>query len=89
MAPNSNFDYGIDWNNQPLRAGNYTVKALIENHAIDGEPSELNQKWEFEETFSITKKEAKKINNQAVDLDEPAVSWWLYVVIGLLESLFY
>ncbi|MDT1958738.1 DUF916 and DUF3324 domain-containing protein [Carnobacterium divergens] len=87
MAPNSNFDYGIDWNNQPLRAGNYTVKALIENHAIDGESSELNKKWEFEENFTITKKEAKKINGQAVDLDEPTISWWLYVVIGLLGVL--
>lgn len=87
MAPNSNFDYGIDWNNQPLRAGNYTVKSLIKNHAIDGEPNELTRNWEFEETFTITRKEAKKINSQVADLNENTVSWWLFIIIGVLGVL--
>lgn len=87
MAPNSNFDYGIDWKNQPLRAGNYTIKASIKNHGIDGEPKELTKKWEFEKEFTITRKEAKEINRQAIDLTENPISWWLYVVIGLLGIL--
>lgn len=68
MAPNSNFDYAIDLNNKPIEPGTYRMKMK----AIIG-----TQVWEWDELFTIGK-EAKKLNNEAVEIDRNYS--WLYIV---------
>lgn len=74
MAPNSNYDFAITWENQPLEAGDYQLKI----HAISG-----SKAWDFERDFTITGAEAKAINEKAVDLPEPNY-WWIYLLLGIL-----
>lgn len=72
MAPNSNFDYAIDLNNNPIEPGTYRLKMK----AIIG-----TQVWEWDELFTIGK-EAKELNNKAVELKQNYN--WMYFVSGLL-----
>lgn len=75
MAPNSNFDFAIMWDNERLKAGEYTLSLK----ASSGE-----KKWEFNKNFTITMEESNKINNKAVDLPEEEKTYWLYIIIILL-----
>lgn len=61
MAPNSNFDFPISWDNQSLEPGTYTLDMT----AKSGE----NQ-WTFEEDFTISAKESKTLNTDAVELEK-------------------
>ncbi|WP_239256755.1 DUF916 and DUF3324 domain-containing protein [Listeria ilorinensis] len=73
MAPNSNFNYMIDWENQEFKAGTYRLKMI----ATDGE-----QTWKWDETFTIDRADAKKYNDQAVGLEKDYT--WLYITLGIL-----
>jgi len=75
MAPNSNMDIVIDWDNQPLKPGKYAVKAKATH------PSNT---WEWEDTFTINKSEAKTLNQQAVELDDDQVNKWLLLGTSVL-----
>lgn len=59
MAPNSFYDFAIDWNNEALVAGEYTLDLVVSDAK--------ENVWEFSEDFIITKKEAKEINKVTVD----------------------
>lgn len=72
MAPNSNFDYPIMWNNERLDPGEYTLSLL----ATSG-----TKKWQFTKDFTITKDESNKLNKEAVELEEPEKPYWLYILI--------
>ncbi|WP_129690629.1 DUF916 and DUF3324 domain-containing protein [Gottfriedia acidiceleris] len=72
MAPNSNFDYAIDLNNNPIEPGTYRLKMK----AIIG-----TQVWEWDELFTIGK-EAKELNNKAVEIKNN--HYWIYIGGGLL-----
>lgn len=72
MAPNSNFDYPIMWNNERLDPGEYTLSLL----ATSG-----TKKWQFTKDFMITKDESNKLNKEAVELEEPEKPYWLYILI--------
>lgn len=61
MAPNSNFDFPISWDNQILEAGSYTLKL---------EASSGEHKWNFEEDFMISAKESRSLNKEAVELEK-------------------
>ncbi|MFS7260590.1 DUF916 and DUF3324 domain-containing protein [Carnobacterium divergens] len=87
MAPNSNFNYAVDWENQPLKAGQYLLKLHAKNQATTDETKEMNQEWNFSEEFRITTDEAKKINEKAVELVKEPISWWIYGLIGLVLFL--
>ncbi|MEF9937923.1 DUF916 and DUF3324 domain-containing protein [Carnobacterium sp.] len=80
MAPNSNFDFPISWDNQSLEPGTYT----LEMTAKSGE----NQ-WTFEEDFTISAKESKTLNTDAVELEKKAPNWTLIIlsVIGAMTLL--
>lgn len=80
MAPNSNFDFPISWDNQSLEPGTYT----LEMTAKSGE----NQ-WTFEEDFTISVKESKTLNTDAVELEKKAPNWTLIIlsVIGAMTLL--
>ncbi|UPM53628.1 DUF916 and DUF3324 domain-containing protein [Gottfriedia acidiceleris] len=72
MAPNSNFDYAIDLNNDPIEPGTYRLKMK----AIIG-----TQVWEWDELFTIGK-EATDLNNKAVEIKNN--HFWYYIGGGLL-----
>ncbi|MGG0175574.1 DUF916 and DUF3324 domain-containing protein [Gottfriedia acidiceleris] len=72
MAPNSNFDYAIDLNNNPIEPGTYRLKMK----AIIG-----TQVWEWDELFTIGK-EATDLNNKAVEIKNN--HYWYYIGGGLL-----
>ncbi|WP_077275810.1 DUF916 and DUF3324 domain-containing protein [Vagococcus penaei] len=79
MAPNSNFDYPIMWNNQRLEPGDYTLKLT----ATSG-----SKTWPFTKDFTISRDESDKLNKDAVDLAEPeGLPIWVYILIGVLILL--
>lgn len=79
MAPNSNFYYGINLGNHRLKSGNYTMKL---SGVADG--TEFN----FEKDFSISQKEASKLNNSSVFVDdEEDNTMLLYTLIVLILCL--
>ncbi|WP_221636273.1 DUF916 and DUF3324 domain-containing protein [Listeria fleischmannii] len=67
MAPNSNFPYAIDWENQPLEPGTYVLKLSADN----GE-----QDWNFTKEFKIGDN-AKDLNKKAVDVEKNYLWWWI------------
>ncbi|MGM0213395.1 DUF916 and DUF3324 domain-containing protein [Enterococcus sp. AZ109] len=72
MAPNSNYDFAISWDNQPLEAGDYQLKL---------EANSGSKAWSFERDFTIAADEAKSINKKAVDLPERNYWWWLIILL--------
>lgn len=75
MAPNSNYDFAIDWQKEQLEAGEYHLSLV----ATSG-----TQEWKFERDFSIAKLEAQAVNEKAVDTSKQSSNLWLYVIIGIL-----
>lgn len=78
MAPNSNFDFWVETNNQPLKAGKYVMKV----HAVLGD-----QEWVWSEEFEITKQEARDLNETAVALETDYTVVYLWVAVGFLTVL--
>jgi len=76
MAPNSNFNYGIDLKNKPLKAGRYQLKMTIKGN---------KGSWVLTKEFTITRQQANKYNDKAVEL--PKTNWWPYIIIGLLAVI--
>jgi hypothetical protein len=61
MAPNSNFDFPINWDNQKLMPGKYHLYIT----ATDG-----NQTWRFDKMFEIKGNIAKELNKTAVEVEK-------------------
>ncbi|MGM0213268.1 DUF916 and DUF3324 domain-containing protein [Enterococcus sp. AZ109] len=80
MAPNSNFAYPVFLKEQPLKAGDYTMRVT----ATSDDPKWESQRWEWTEDFTITADEARQINEEALNDPEQPTSWLLYVVIALI-----
>ncbi|MEG0517036.1 MAG: DUF916 and DUF3324 domain-containing protein [Cetobacterium sp.] len=79
MAPNSNFDFPISWNDQPLEPGDYTLDMV----ATSGE-----REWPFKKDFKITKEDSEKLNEEAVDLPEKeSLPIWIWILIGSLVGV--
>ncbi|MGO2962839.1 MAG: DUF916 and DUF3324 domain-containing protein [Carnobacterium maltaromaticum] len=72
MAPNSNFDFPINWDNQGLESGKYTLELVA---------SANEEKWEFQQDFEISAKSSKDLNKEAVELEKNEPNWML--IIGL------
>lgn len=72
MAPNSNFDFAINWDNQELKPGKYHLK-LAANDKMD-------RTWEFEKDFEIKGKESNSLNKEAIELKDDNMK--LYIIIG-------
>ncbi|WP_167629747.1 DUF916 and DUF3324 domain-containing protein [Listeria valentina] len=70
MAPNSNFNYGIGWDNKPFKPGKYTLHMQLK--ASD-------KTWKWTKDFEIERKEAKKFNDRAVELEK---DYTMYYIIG-------
>ncbi|MFS7404253.1 DUF916 and DUF3324 domain-containing protein [Carnobacterium maltaromaticum] len=77
MAPNSNFNFPINWDNQSLDTGDYVLKLKAQS----GE-----EKWEFEKEFKISSKDSSNLNKEAVELEKAEPNWMLIisVVVGMV-----
>ena len=73
MAPNSNFDFMVDWQNHKFEAGEYRVHVIAQNSEYF---------WEWDENFIITPTEANDINKDAVDLIKTP-SNWIYILLAI------
>lgn len=73
MAPNSNFDFMINWQNHKFEAGEYRVHVIAQNEEYF---------WEWDENFTITPQQANDTNKDAVDLINSIPSW-VYVVLAI------
>lgn len=76
MAPNSNFNYSVDWENQELKPGKYKLHLVAKNK---------DDKWEWTKDFTISSDEAKKANDKALGLEKDYT--WLYITGGILLLL--
>lgn len=76
MAPNSNFDFPINWNNQSLDAGTYMLQLVAQS----GE-----EQWRFEKEFKISGKDSNKLNKEAIELEKNELNWIL--IIGLVLGM--
>lgn len=56
MAPNSRFDFKIDWGTSAVRAGTYMLVMNANNGYSE---------WKFEKEFTITGEQAKKMNEES------------------------
>ncbi|WP_157456337.1 DUF916 and DUF3324 domain-containing protein [Carnobacterium maltaromaticum] len=76
MAPNSNFNYGVNWNNKEFEAGTYRAKVTAIAKDYD------NKTWNWDEEFTITAKDAKDLNEKAIDLEFKKTPIWIYFAIA-------
>lgn len=74
IAPNSNFDFMIDWNNHKFEAGEYRIHVVAQNEEYF---------WEWDENFKISSQEANDANKDAVDLISSTQNW-IYIVLAVL-----
>ena len=73
MAPNSFMDFYVSLNGEKMIAGKYTAHVLVTGS---------DKEWQWEEDFTITEKEAKKFNEQDVNLsDEGNFNWQIVLII--------
>ncbi|MBP1042607.1 DUF916 and DUF3324 domain-containing protein [Vagococcus sp. BWB3-3] len=73
MAPNSNFGFPISWDNQRLEPGTYLLKL---------QASSGDNKWDFDQEFTISATDSKKLNEEAVELEEAGINWYLIIGSG-------
>ncbi|RRK10317.1 DUF916 and DUF3324 domain-containing protein [Lactiplantibacillus garii] len=76
MAPNSVYALPLKVGTTPLKPGKYTAKIIV---------TSKKQHWEFTKDFTITGKQADKLNKSAV-IDHQT-NWWLWIGVGLLILL--
>lgn len=75
MAPNSNFNYNISLENEHFKVGNYQIEMRAES-------KETSQKWQWTKKFEVNKEEAKRLNEEAIGLEESY--WWLYILLAFM-----
>lgn len=76
MAPNSNFNFGINLENQPFKAGKYTM-------VLSGKADE--EAFKFKKDFEITSKESNSFNKNAVYVEEDTTAKLiLYISLSVL-----
>lgn len=73
MAPNSNMDVVINWENQALEAGDYRLEI---------QANTPEDKWTWDELFTIDA-EAEELNEKAVELEDNSYPAWVWMLIGL------
>ncbi len=83
MAPNSNFNYPIKWDDEPLKPGDYHLTL----HVLANETE-----FVFEEEFKISKNQSNSINKEAIDLKTnetniPRLLVLLFVLLLIISTL--
>ena len=79
MAPNSNFPFPVFLGEKQLQAGDYTMKMTAKT--VD--PKWDAKTWEWQQDFTIVSKEAKELNEQAINDPKAPTPWWVYALIIL------
>ncbi|WP_242543350.1 DUF916 and DUF3324 domain-containing protein [Candidatus Enterococcus mangumiae] len=80
MAPLSTYRFAIDWDNERLEAGDYSLHLTVAD-AKDNE-------WEFDREFTISENEAKEVNKVAItEVNQQSIPTWVYVVVGVLLGI--
>lgn len=78
MAPNSNFNFGIDLQETPIQSGEYTILLMIEAD---------DKTYEFEKNFEITTEEASNLNESAVLVETPTDSKLVSIIFYTIGAL--
>ncbi|MGM0889238.1 MAG: DUF916 and DUF3324 domain-containing protein [Bacillota bacterium] len=73
MAPNSQFGFGINWENQPFKPGTYRLEMTADSGEFQ---------WEWTEYFTIAREKAEDLNKQAVELEKSYL--WLWIILGII-----
>ncbi|MGX4687025.1 DUF916 and DUF3324 domain-containing protein [Vagococcus sp. JNUCC 83] len=81
MSPNSNFNFGVDWENKELQGGDYVASVRAYSKDYDQE-----WKWDNQE-FHIDAETAKKLNEKAVGLEKDNTKLYIMIGIGLILLL--
>jgi len=76
-APNSNYDYQIDWGKTPLQAGDYHLHMKLTT-------SDKTKSWIVDKNFSISNEDAAKYNK--LSGIKPNYMW-LWILIAILVLL--
>lgn len=79
MAPNSNFQYGIDWGENRLEAGDYKLDYTVSQGKL--------KTWHFVKNFTISNDDAKRINDLAGLKPNYMWLWILLAVVVLIVIL--
>lgn len=72
IAPNSTFNYIVDWEGQAIEAGSYRLKLKVVYE---------DKVWEWDEEFEVGKEETNEINDGAIEAKK-TTPILLYVVLG-------
>ncbi|OEG16533.1 hypothetical protein BCR23_06280 [Enterococcus quebecensis] len=76
MAPNSTYEFSVDWGIDAIDPGEYTLNVHAQNNEED---------WKWEKDFSVSAEKAKKMNEETVfKVESP--DWLPYVVILAIGS---
>lgn len=78
MAPNSNFNFGIPWGNQQLKAGTYTLYLTAKSGG---------QQWRFVRDFTINAPTIKRLDRHALTPTRP--NYLLYLALLLLIAILF
>ena len=79
MAPNSTMSFPIELDQKSLKSGKYVLKVHAETE---------EQSWDLEKEFTISQEDAKKYNEEAVNIDErDYVKVFFYILIGLAVAI--
>ncbi|ALS00022.1 hypothetical protein ATZ33_01075 [Enterococcus silesiacus] len=75
MAPNSTYEFSVDWGVDAIDPGEYTLNVHAQNDEED---------WKWQKDFSVSAEKAKKMNEETVfKIESPD---WLPYVVGLAIS---
>ncbi len=72
MAPNSNFDFPVEWQDQAIKPGKYRVDVMAESPDVH---------WEEEAYFEVSKEEASQVNEEAIVIVKTCPVWLKTIAI--------
>ncbi|MBO0476480.1 DUF916 and DUF3324 domain-containing protein [Vagococcus sp. DIV0080] len=78
FAPNSNFDFPIMWDNDPLDPGDYIINITVIAN---------KQEFKFTEEFKISKNQSEDLNQNAVNLENETKDNLMWLIISGLFIL--
>lgn len=96
VAPNTNFDFPVPLNGEPLKPGDYHLKMVINGNKAadgqyvrgkdaDGKAIHFQNQWIVEKDFSINGDVARKLNDKDVTIKKDYT--WVFILIGILLLL--
>ncbi|MGG5370911.1 DUF916 and DUF3324 domain-containing protein [Enterococcus sp. AZ196] len=83
MAPNSNFNVPFFLGKEPLKAGKYTLHLK----ATTTDSKWEKKTWQWTKDFTITREEADKLNEEAINDPEPEPNYLIYLLIAIIGLL--